>query len=101
MVPPLSLGGLQAVVFGAVGTLLHTDPPAAVVYCQIGRDFGSQISQEMIESRFRQAFLDEELKDQKGGWRTSESREIERWKHIIGRVLDDVRDPEICFRELF
>jgi putative hydrolase of the HAD superfamily len=97
----MSFADAGAVVFDAVGTLLHPDPPAAVVYCQIGRDFGSQFSQEMIESRFRQAFRDEELIDQKGGWRTSETREIERWRHIVARVLDDVRDPDACFRLLF
>ncbi len=98
---PMSLAGLRAVVFDAVGTLLHPDPPAVIVYSRVTRRFGSQVSEAMIERRFRRAFQDEEQLDREGGWQTSETREIERWRHIVGRVLDDVRDLETCFRELF
>ena len=33
--------------------------------------------------------------------RTSEAREVERWRRIVGQVLDDVTDPDACFQELF
>src|SRR5262249_35691445 len=35
------------------------------------------------------------------GWRTSEEREFIRWRNIVSAVLDDVRDTEACFHELF
>jgi putative hydrolase of the HAD superfamily len=98
---PISLADVRAVVFDAVGTLIDPDPPAANVYCQIGRRFGSQLSESAIAERFRQAFQDEEQRDRQNDWQTSESREVERWKNIVGRVLEDVRDPEACFRLLF
>src|SRR5262249_40681717 len=39
--------------------------------------------------------------DRRNGWRTDEEREVRRWRQVVGRVLDDVHDPEGCFRELF
>jgi putative hydrolase of the HAD superfamily len=98
---PISLADVRVVVFDAVGTLINPDPPAADVYFRTGRRFGSQVSQESIAKRFRRAFQDEEQRDRKSGWQTSEIREFERWQNIISRVLDDVGDQEGCFRELF
>jgi putative hydrolase of the HAD superfamily len=98
---PISLADVRVVVFDAVGTLINPDPPAADVYFRTGRRFGSQLSQEAIAKRFRRAFQDEEQRDRKSGWQTSEAREIERWRNIVGRVLDDVGDPQACFQELF
>jgi putative hydrolase of the HAD superfamily len=101
VLPPISLADVRALVFDAVGTLINPDPPAAVVYFQTGQRFGSRVPQELIEERFRRTFAEEEQLDRERGWQTSESREIERWKHIVAGVLDDIRDPEGCFRELF
>ena len=33
--------------------------------------------------------------------RTSEPRELERWRQIVAEVLSDVTDPNACFAELF
>jgi putative hydrolase of the HAD superfamily len=33
--------------------------------------------------------------------RTSEERELARWRHIVREVLDDVSDTEGCFQELY
>ena len=95
------LSGIRAVVLDAVGTLIHPDPPAPVVYAQVARSWGSHYDVAAIKSRFLQAFEHEELTDRRLGWRTSEAREIERWRHIIAKVLDDVSDPESCFHTLF
>ena len=35
------------------------------------------------------------------GWRTDETREVERWRDIVGAVLDDVGDAAGCFAALF
>jgi putative hydrolase of the HAD superfamily len=95
------LSGIRAVVLDAVGTLIYPDPPAPVLYSQVGKRFGSRHDAEAIKSRFLQAFEQEDQVDRGLGWRTSEEREIERWRHIVARVLDDVSDPGACFHTLF
>ena len=50
--------GVRAIFFDAVGTLLFPDPPAAVVYSAIGREFGLDASPVEISHRFRAAFRD-------------------------------------------
>jgi putative hydrolase of the HAD superfamily len=92
---------IQAVVLDAVGTLIHPDPPAPAVYTQVARRWGSHYDVDAIKARFLQAFEHEELIDRRLGWRTSEAREIERWRHIVAKVLDDVSDAESCFHTLF
>jgi putative hydrolase of the HAD superfamily len=81
--------------------LIHPDPPAAEVYARIGRRFGTRRSLDEIRTRFRQAFAREEEHDRTTGLRTSEMREVERWRNIVASVLDDVTDSDDCFHELF
>jgi len=92
---------VRAVVFDAVGTLIEPEPPAPAVYEAVGRKFGSRLGAREIAARFAAAFEREEEVDRASGLRTWEVREEERWRHIVGRVLEDVSDPEVCFRELF
>ena len=92
---------IRAVFFDAVGTLIHPAPPAPTVYAEIGRRFGSQWTVAEIAPRFRQAFVKQELLDRANRLRTSEAREIERWKQIVAEVLPDVSEPAACFAELF
>ena len=51
---------IQAVVFDAVGTLLHPDPAAGEAYAVVGRRLGSQLSLAEITRRFAVAFAREE-----------------------------------------
>jgi putative hydrolase of the HAD superfamily len=92
---------IRAVFFDAVGTLIYPEPPAAVVYGAISRCYGSRLEPAEIGRRFCAAFERQERLDRDNAWRTSEEREIERWRCIVGEVLDDVADAEGCFRELF
>src|SRR5260370_39194489 len=92
---------VRAIFLDAVGTLIHPDPPAPVVYEQMGKRFGSHYDAADIQSRFAKAFEHEEQVDRRRGWRTSEKREIERWRHIVANVLDDVIDQNACFQRLF
>jgi putative hydrolase of the HAD superfamily len=96
-VPP----GMRAVFFDAVGTLINPEPIAPVVYAEAGQRYGSRLGVESITERFRAAFQREEVIDRANGWRTSEVREIARWRRIVGTVLDDVVDAVGCFQELF
>jgi putative hydrolase of the HAD superfamily len=93
--------GIRAIVLDAVGTLIHPDPPAPIIYAQVGKKRGSCYDADAIKTRFQQAFQQEEEIDRRLGWRTSEDREMERWRHIVAHVLDDVSDPEGCFQALF
>jgi putative hydrolase of the HAD superfamily len=87
--------------FDAVGTLIHPEPWAAAVYAAVGWRRGSRLPAEVITARFRAAFKEEEAADVRSGLRTSEAREAERWRRIVAAVLDDVADPDACFKELF
>src|SRR5206468_1905436 len=72
-----------------------------LVYSQVGKRRGSRHDPDTIKTRFLRAFKQEEQTDRCFGWRTSEAREIERWRHIVANVLDDVSNPEDCFETLF
>jgi putative hydrolase of the HAD superfamily len=95
------LHGIGAIVFDAVGTMIYPMPPAPILYAEVGRRFGSNRVAAEIAPRFITAFAREEAIDHANGLRTSETREIERWRRIVGQVLDDVSDQDACFRELF
>lgn len=95
------LTDIRAVVFDAVGTLIHPDPPAAEVYAAAGQRFGSRHDSATIRARFRAAFAHEEAADRTAGHRTDGAREVRRWRAIVAAVLDDVADVDGCFRELF
>ncbi len=101
MAVPTSLPGIRAIVFDAVGTLIHPEPPAPVVYAEVGQRFGSRLAPSAIALRFASAFRQQEDIDRELGLRTSEAREVQRWQQVVAQVLDDVTDWEGCFRELF
>lgn len=101
MAAPLLSASVRAVFFDAVGTLIHPEPPAPVVYHTVGHRFGSGRTLGEIGQRFRDAFQREEAIDQVAGLETNEYRELQRWRSIVGQVLDDVTDQEACFAELY
>ncbi|MGE3809774.1 MAG: HAD-IA family hydrolase [Gemmataceae bacterium] len=92
---------VDAVVFDAVGTLLLVEPPAGEVYYEVGKRHGSKLPRAEVVRRFAEVFAAEEEHDRVGGLRTSEERELERWRNIVAHVLDDVADPAACFEEMF
>ena len=77
---------VHAVFFDAVGTLIHPDPPAPIVYQEIGQRYGSQLSTAEIRQRFITAFQKEEALDREQAWRTNEARAIEE---EFQRLADD------------
>jgi putative hydrolase of the HAD superfamily len=92
---------VRAVFFDAVGTLIHPEPAAGLVYAAVGRARGSRLTVAEISARFHSAFAREEQVDREQGLRTDERRETERWRRIVAAVLDDLADREGCFEELF
>lgn len=95
------LSDIQAIAFDAVGTLIHPEPSAAAVYERVGEHFGSRLTLAQIRARFASAFARQEAIDRAAGLKTDEARELQRWREIVAEVLDDVSDPESCFRELY
>lgn len=98
---PLAIPLSRVVFFDAVGTLIHPDPPAPMVYAAAGRRFGSRLDETTIAARFRAAFRRQEEVDRAGNLRTDEAREVARWRAIVREVLDDISDTETCFQELY
>jgi putative hydrolase of the HAD superfamily len=78
-------------LFDAVGTLIHPDPPVAEVYHAAGREYGSALAIAEIGWRFPAALSTESWSEESrerppGG----EAAEVERWRRIVRQVLDDV-----------
>ncbi len=97
----LDLRQVRAVFFDVVGTLLLPDPPAPVVYAEVAARQGLILTPAEVRSRFLAAYHAEEEIDRAAGWITSEARERERWRRIVGVTLAGVADPEACYRFLF
>ena len=92
---------IRAVLFDAVGTLIHPHPPVAQAYAQLGREFGSALGDEEIDARFRGAWAAEEARDAELDYRTGEKREQERWRNIVESLFDDVEDKPGLFAALW
>jgi putative hydrolase of the HAD superfamily len=92
---------VRVVYFDAVGTLLFPDPPVAEAYHAIGRRYGSRLTVEEVRRGFYAAFAAEERTDEFLGYRTSDERELQRWRAIVAEALPDVTDAERCFQELY
>jgi putative hydrolase of the HAD superfamily len=84
--------GIEAVVFDAVGTLLHADPPVTEVYHLAGWQHGSRYSLEAVGQRLRRAFAASEAGEGLVREATSEAHERMRWQAIVAAVFDDVPD---------
>jgi putative hydrolase of the HAD superfamily len=91
---------VRAVVFDAVGTLIHAEPGAARVYAEVGRRRGHPCDDAQIERRFKEAFRRQEAVDRERLWATSEAREWQRWREIVAEVFGP-DDAEACFAELY
>jgi putative hydrolase of the HAD superfamily len=92
---------IKAIVYDAVGTLIHVTPSVAEIYVQFGRQFGSKLDVAEVRRRFPIAFARQERIDQEAGWRTDEAREKQRWREIVAEVLDDAANPKECFELLW
>lgn len=87
----------KAVLFDAVGTLIYPDPPVAAAYQRVGAELGSSRTLDEIQSLFRQAYRrSESLFALPGNGNelqrqpTSEDRERQRWRQVVGEVFADL-----------
>ena len=86
----LDLSGVRTILLDAVGTLIYPEPAAPVVYHQIGRQFGSELSAEEVARRFQSVFKVHDEADHQGGLErcsTDERRERARWRSIVADVF--------------
>jgi putative hydrolase of the HAD superfamily len=90
------LSNVCCIVFDAVGTVIYPDPPVGEVYARVGRKYGSTLSEEQVQLRFRDAF---QIAYQKAA-ATSEREEREAWRQIVSRVFVE-EYVESLFEELF
>jgi len=90
---------IQCIAFDAVGTLIYPDPPVAEVYFQAGKKFGSLLTQDQVQRRFRSAFR-EVYSDTE--FATNEEAERLRWRAIVEKVFacPDPQQASACFEEL-
>ena len=98
------LASVRWVLFDAVGTLLHPDPPVAQVYGEAGRRFGSKLELAEIGRRFRAALAAEMgPADDLSRLPTSEANELARWRRIVAAVFHDLSatDSEGLFQLLW
>ncbi|MBI2803692.1 MAG: HAD-IA family hydrolase [Planctomycetes bacterium] len=92
---------IRAIVYDAVGTIMHVAPSVQAVYADVARRFGCAMDEAEIRRRFLSAFAEQDLLDCRSGWQTSEAREHDRWRAIVATVFPDIADADACFHTLF
>ncbi|MCA9172531.1 MAG: HAD-IA family hydrolase [Planctomycetales bacterium] len=94
---------IRAVLFDAVGTLIHPRPAAIQVYHEVALRRGSRLTLPEIRQRFHAAFQADSLRDVAENFVTSPSIERARWHQIVMRTLDDLPCPQsdAAFDELW
>ena len=93
---PSPLSSVRAVLFDAVGTLIHADPPVIEAYHEAGRRCGSALSRSEIAARFAAAF-----RRHHAAQHSSEQAEQTRWRRVVADVFTDVDDTGPLFDELW
>ena len=91
---------IRAVFFDAVGTVIHPAKPIERTYADAARRRGATVDAESLRPRLMRAYVRQEVVDAETGWRTSESREADRWRDIVAEVLPELPDSTACLLEL-
>jgi putative hydrolase of the HAD superfamily len=87
---PPHFHGIKAILFDAVGTLIHPDPPAVEVYHRGGAAFGAKFPLEEVERRFRAAFA---AAFADSGAPTSDAQEQMKWREVVAAVFRGAPAP--------
>ena len=94
------------IVFDAVGTLIRTSRSVTTVYHDAGRQFGSNLSLQQVEQKFRvgrreifgTANLDSTTDK---SFPSSDLIEHDLWRELVHFVFDDVQQPDRLFQNLW
>lgn len=89
---------MEWVVFDAVGTLMYPCPGVPLAYHEIGRRYGSRLSEAEVRERLSVAFGSV---GRPRGDRTSADDEQAWWRRVVAATLADVSDPEATFDSLW
>ena len=81
---------MKWVVFDAVGTLMYPCPGVPLAYHEIGRRYGSRLSEKVVRERLAVAFGSVV---RPRGDRTSADDEQAWWRRVVAATLTDVSDP--------
>ncbi len=95
------LDGIGAIVFDAVGTLIHPSPSVADVYTAAALRRGVVLERDEVKARFGRHFRDDEADERRGPLATDEPTERRRWRRIVADVLPELPDPDEAFGELW
>jgi putative hydrolase of the HAD superfamily len=97
-IPP----SVRAVLFDAVGTIIWPEPSVAGAYSAIGLRHGVELSEAEISQRFRAALArQDDLDRTRYLGRTSQDREIDRWRGIVADVFEQSPRAEQIFDDLW
>jgi putative hydrolase of the HAD superfamily len=110
--PPTSTSAspppIRAVLFDAVGTLFHSDPPITRVYADAGARAGVVLTEVAIGERFLASFRRHFGRPAAGSpaeqTQTSEVIERERWRRIVAEVFAELPETTAAgalFEELW
>ena len=89
---------MKWVVFDAVGTLMYPCPGVPLAYHEIGRRYGSRLSEKVVRERLSVAFGSVV---RPRGDRTSADDEQAWWRRVVAATLTDVSDPAATFDSLW
>ena len=99
------------VLFDAVGTIIYPDPDVLSVYHQFGRQHGSQLSIEVISTRFsllrRKLFQSEMTGDStqhalsRFEFPSSQQIEQQLWRDLVQQLFTDIADSKSLFEQLW
>ncbi len=95
--------GVDTVVFDVVGTLLEPAPSVSEAYKNSAEKFGYLLPARKIGQRFAIAWEKQETLDaqNKPAFRTSRSREYERWRQIVCDVFEGSPKADKIFDDLW
>lgn len=79
---------IRYVLFDAVGTLCYPQPSVAAAYQQVGRRFGSLLTEDEIRPRFVQAYR--RVFRDAADLATDATRERSRWRTVVADVFQEL-----------
>lgn len=96
---------VRAVLFDAVGTLIHPQPDVAEAYRRAGLKYGIDLPAEEIRRRFHTAFQTDNtalnVAGAESALRSDPQREVTRWRQIVSAVFPTATDPAALFHTLW
>jgi putative hydrolase of the HAD superfamily len=91
---------ISAIFFDAVGTLLEPTPAVVDAYLRVSHAHGFFIARDELKRRMLAAYQRQEELDLAANWQTSEARESDRWRTVVGESFAGAERVDAIFEEL-